>query len=601
MVKKIFFCLSLIWLTSLLLAASPAMASQFAIDQQIEYRLLDKGHLQVNHQVQITNLTTEKYPQFFQLQFSRQQITDFSARTSSGQELEWQLLDQSPQRLIKINLPVVVGKGKRLQFNINYTVLPDQPEGSVEFVLPKIQPVSDQGQIEVSLLLPLDLAAQTSISPSASRIDRSDPQLVRYYLPVDQLQQQGARVVLADNQVYDLWIRFTLQDMVEYQNQPAVFLPPDTAYQQVAILELQPRPDQIVVDPDGNWLALYPTRAKQINLSAKVRVYRKPVTASPRPRLITPSDSYWQLNQDINLEVDASQSAQAAYQWVVNQLAYNYDKVNSGNNRLGAQAALSTPEFANCQEFTDLAIALWLKQGIPARRSVGLAFSDDPYIRPLSLLADTLHTWPEYWDEQINNWHPTDPTWQSTTGGVDYFSIWDLRHITWVINQSDSQYPPVPIRSQTGAKQVNLQPGDDFPVSQFRMNISPRVPWLNLPYVWLKLKFDISNPEVLASVPLEIVWPDSPDWQVQTERVQLSSLPPQAEQTIEFRARSASWLLPDQIELSINGQTTVLKLPWGYKIIRLVNWLFLLLINAIVAVGLIKLARRHWGVSVQRQ
>ena len=95
-------------------------------------------------------------------------------------------------------------------------------------------------------------------------------------------------------------------------------------------------------------------------------------------------------------------------------------------------------------EFTDLFIAIARAAGIPAREINGFAYTENPEIQPLSLVADVLHSWPEYWDGERSSWIPVDPTWGSTTGGVNFFDKLDLRHFTFVIhgNNSSLPYPP---------------------------------------------------------------------------------------------------------------------------------------------------------------
>ena len=109
--------------------------------------------------------------------------------------------------------------------------------------------------------------------------------------------------------------------------------------------------------------------------------------------------------------------------------------------RLGALKSLQTPEAAICMEFTDLFIATARANGIPAREINGFAYTENPEIQPLSLVNDVLHAWPEYYDSQKGAWIPVDPTWGSTTGGVDYFSKLDLRHFTFVIHGTSSTKP----------------------------------------------------------------------------------------------------------------------------------------------------------------
>ena len=72
---------------------------------------------------------------------------------------------------------------------------------------------------------------------------------------------------------------------------------------------------------------------------------------------------------------------------------------------------------------------------------VGFAYTTNSKLRPLSLVADVLHAWPEYWDTTRGIWIPVDPTWANTTGGVDYFSKLDFNHITFAIQGKSSEKP----------------------------------------------------------------------------------------------------------------------------------------------------------------
>jgi hypothetical protein len=82
-------------------------------------------------------------------------------------------------------------------------------------------------------------------------------------------------------------------------------------------------------------------------------------------------------------------------------------------------------------EFTDLFIALARAAQIPAREVIGYSYSQNARLRPLSLASqgDLLHAWPAYWDENLG-WIQVDPTWGSTSGGLDYFNKLDFNHVT---------------------------------------------------------------------------------------------------------------------------------------------------------------------------
>jgi hypothetical protein len=109
---------------------------------------------------------------------------------------------------------------------------------------------------------------------------------------------------------------------------------------------------------------------------------------------------------------------------------------------LGALSALENKTDAICTEFTDVFIAIARAAGIPAREINGYAYTENPDVQPISLVADVLHAWPEYWASDRKVWVPVDPTWGSTSG-INYFDNLDLRHFSFVIHgeNDDRPYP----------------------------------------------------------------------------------------------------------------------------------------------------------------
>src|SRR5690606_16956842 len=67
--------------------------------------------------------------------------------------------------------------------------------------------------------------------------------------------------------------------------------------------------------------------------------------------------------------------------------------------------------------------------------------TENDRLRPLSLVDDVLHAWPEYYDKDKKQWVMIDPTWGNTTKGMDYFNTLDFEHITFVVKGLDSEYP----------------------------------------------------------------------------------------------------------------------------------------------------------------
>ena len=75
-------------------------------------------------------------------------------------------------------------------------------------------------------------------------------------------------------------------------------------------------------------------------------------------------------------------------------------------------------------------------------------------------MADVLHSWPEYWNEDKKTWIPIDPTWGNTTRGVDYFNKLDLRHFAFVIHGISDVKPFPP-----GSYKLGANPEKDVYVS----------------------------------------------------------------------------------------------------------------------------------------
>jgi len=218
------------------------------------------------------------------------------------------------------------------------------------------------------------------------------------------------------------------------------------------------------MDGDGNYLARYnlgPREKRKVTWEGFVALFYHPRIFSNQkadaipPELIssyTGAAKYWEVEDPViitqaqklfNPKSLAVKNAEAIFKFVTDHLSYDYSKLSSGDlTRLGSVTALEENDTAVCMEFTDLFIALARAAGIPTREINGFAYTADESHRPLSLRlqgGDVLHAWPEVYLPG-NGWTMVDPTW-SATSGSNYFSVFDLSHIAFVIKGSSSEYP----------------------------------------------------------------------------------------------------------------------------------------------------------------
>lgn len=229
-----------------------------------------------------------------------------------------------------------------------------------------------------------------------------------------------------------------------------------------------PKPTDVKIDADGNWIAVYTLSARQrvdVTVVGTVQIFAS-YRPFPKPSDVTLSSNlketqYWQVN-DPKIKALAAElkTPKAIYDYVSQTLKYDFARVTPNVQRFGAVKALENPTQAICMEFTDLFIAIARAAGTPAREINGYAYTENPQLQPLSLVADVLHAWPEYYDKAKGAWIPIDPTWGSTTGGVDYFSKLDLRHFAFVIHGNDSVKPFPP-----GSYKLGVNPQKDVFVS----------------------------------------------------------------------------------------------------------------------------------------
>jgi transglutaminase-like putative cysteine protease len=261
------------------------------------------------------------------------------------------------------------------------------------------------------------------------------------------IKNSGIFLVFGNNQFYKFRLKYHLANQNLFPVRQEIALPPNTSYQETIIESIKPKPENVKTDPDGNWLASYtlePREEKEIEVEGFASVLaqgRLEELTEEDVKTYTKPQKFWEVdNSEIKKLAQDLKTPKNIYDYVVSQLKYNYSKVND-NKRLGASKVLLNPDNAICLEFTDLFIALARAAGIPAREIEGFAYTPDSKLKPLSLVKDVLHSWPEYYDFEEKQWVQVDPTWGNTTGGMDYFSSFDFDHLAFVIHGRDSQYP----------------------------------------------------------------------------------------------------------------------------------------------------------------
>lgn len=416
--------------------------SNFFTDYDITYNVFQNGVTHATINGTLTNLTSRTYATQYGIVLGFDDITQVGASDEKG-SITPQV--QKTADGYNINLKFndqVVGLNKQLHFTISFdTSEIAQQAGNIwEVNIPGLANQIDFHSFQVTVKVPQSFGPAAFIKPA-----QADNSLV---FTKDQLGTSGISITFGTQQIYTLNLTYHLKNTNVFPIKTELALPPTTNYQNVSISQINPAPQNVLIDKDGNWLAQYYLLPRQ---SLDVKVQGNAVL-SLQPKSETLSDSqrklylqeqpYWQTtNPAIIQEAKQLHTPEAIYDFVVKTLTYDYKRVSNDEPRVGAVGVLENPKSAVCLEFTDLFVTLARAAGIPAREIDGYGYTQNSKERPVSVGKDILHAWPEYYDDTQKAWIMIDPTWGNTTNGVDYFHVLDFDHIAFVVKGVESDYP----------------------------------------------------------------------------------------------------------------------------------------------------------------
>ncbi len=575
---------------------------EFDIAVNSTFDVGDNGIAKISQTIAITNKAEFIYTPSYAITLGLKDIRELETFNDQG-SVPSTLGEGESGKIIEITFPTKnVGLGRVNKFTVSFeTADIAKNKGSIwEVNIPGLSSPDDFSSYNITLNVPKSFGVPSITKPQKALIESP------YYFSKNDLGESGILVIFGESQFYDLTLTYSIANSKILPVKTEIALPAQTSYQDVRINELAPSPSDVYQDDDGNWLAVYnlfPGQTKIIKAKVAVRVYGKPVFERGRDTKFLSTLKYWEVQDpEINRLGKELKTPKAIYDYVVTSLSYNFDKVAEENVRLGAKEALRRKDFAVCLEFTDLFIALARAAGISAREVEGYAYTENSKLRPLSLVKDVLHSWPEYFDENIKTWVMVDPTWGNTTHGTDYFTSFDFEHIAFVVKGKDSTYP-IP----AGGYKINQDSKDVSVIfgssSGFTDILKSEVTAIFPSHVLSGLAISgvvkirntgnmpIENKRVTVKSPLI---PGSWDYTVE-------KIPPYGEKLIPLEFKNPLFLTSRDYEVTIlfDGNTVTKRIRVG-----LFPDYFLILIGGVVSFGSIIVAvaaYKTWNIYIQRR
>lgn len=466
--KKFAVCLIFFLLNFLTFQPSFA-ASNFTTAYNVTYTVRDDASTHVNFDIVLTNKSSDYYASSYNVQVGFKDMENLKASDSYGSIPLALTKNEDGQNVKLVFNKKVVGINKKINFNLSFdTTDVAKKIGKIWGInIPGLSNQNDFESFNVNIKTPSFLKTPSYIKPQVEEINTDGLSFTK-----KSLGRSGISIAFGEEQIYKFNLLYHLNNPNIFPVTSEIALPPPTSYQDIEIESISPKPENVKEDKDGNWLAQYrlsPSQKLNVTITGKAKIMltpKKEVISKEKLKDYLKEQPYWQTsNSNIKNLVSTLKTPYAIYEYVVKALKYDFSRVTEEKKRLGAIEILQNPNSAVCLEFTDLFIALARAAGIPAREINGFAYTQNSKQRPLSLVKDVLHAWPEYYDENLGAWVMVDPTWGNTTGGVDYFHILDFDHLAFVIKGENSNYP-VPAGGykslQENSKDVNVGFGDSF-------------------------------------------------------------------------------------------------------------------------------------------
>ena len=411
-------------------------------DYRVTYNVKDTGVTNVALQVTLTNKSSDYYAVSDTLTVSFADVENVTVKDPDGAIKPVITKTDAGNDIESTFNKKAVGKGKSLTYIISFdTTNIARKNGKIwEINIPGLSNSDVVDSFDVEVKVPESFGKPGYVKPA--RLDQ------KLLFSKGDLAKSSISIAYGNEQIYAFDLNYHLQNKNVFPIKTEIALPPSTSYQEVALESITTKPLNVVMDQDGNWLAQYqlsPAQRLDVTALGSIKLLTSPTRealSASEYVLFTKEQPYWEVtNLQIKELAKNLKTPKAIYEYVVSNLHYNFNRVGIDNPRLGAVGVLGQKNSAVCLEFTDLFIALSRAAGIPAREVNGFAHTENTKQRPLSLVADILHAWPEYYDKDKQMWVMVDPTWGNTTGGTDYFNVFDYDHIVFIKKGVNSQYP----------------------------------------------------------------------------------------------------------------------------------------------------------------
>ncbi|MCL4392875.1 transglutaminase domain-containing protein [Patescibacteria group bacterium] len=558
-----------------------ASASPFSVHYNILYNITKGGNANVSYNIRLINLSASTYASSYTIDLTSTDITNLSVvNNSSGNPLPFTQNKGKTSTQITTTFPnTVYGYGTSQNWTINFTTdqIAKRQGKLLNVVIPGFQQKGIITKVDTTVETPKSLGGINFVSTPVSNISSNTNNNIFEFNTKSSYTTEGILLIVGNYQLYSFKFHYKLQNTNIFNNESfKIVIPADFSTQTVIFSKISPTPTKAYIDQNGNYIIEYilpprKTVTALINGEAKVlptyNVLSTPLKrqnlSAQSIKIYTSAQPYWQVaspfihnlaEKIIASDTTTLEKAQSIQNYVAGHLTYN-DKaiLDSSRQRLGAIKALEEPTNAICQEYTDVFVALARSVGIPTRMIAG--YGDPPNVNVNPLPPNILHAWVQFYDPSYG-WVNADPTWQSTSGGFNFFGNVGSDHFILAKYGTSSVNPPLIL---TFVKEKNPQNNINIEAINSGFNPNPTFNMHILNYKNLisgfqnNLKLYIQNTgnEVLRGQSIDIK--SSKGVSIGKVNISNTAIFPQMSQVINIPVKTSNYFTGGNREISITA------------------------------------------------
>ena len=269
----------IIFLTFFILFSSSAIAnSNFSTTYNVTYQVSSDQSTKVVIDVDLQNKTTNYYAASYEIKTGFGDVDKVKASDANG-ALAYEIDKKENITTIKFDFNEnVVGIGNSQKFTLEFLTneIANNFGNIWEVNIPGVSDQNTFDSFKATVIVPSEFGPATFIKP---RLSKEKTKTNKLEFTKKELGNSGISISYGDNQIYEFDLTYHLKNNHLFPVDSEIAIPSNNNYQEVLIENIIPKPSDVYIDADGNWLAKYKLKGSQkldVQVKGQAMILYKP-------------------------------------------------------------------------------------------------------------------------------------------------------------------------------------------------------------------------------------------------------------------------------------------------------------------------------------